>query len=456
MKENRNQPKKNKNSAQQQMDTIKKILWIGGAGLFVMIMMTLIVSYFVTKDKKQPSKLPKDPISNEETQDAGKTIKSLGVIWSIDDGERSIDLYDIEKEEKLILHIGRGVELKDQYGQAMTLSKLRTGDIVQLQYVQKDNKNQVESLRISAETWTHQNITQLQIDKEQKQIQVGSNRYHYNDALITRYKNQSFDLNQLDPVDQVTLTGYKNQVWLIVLEKSHGYVTVENYQQYEEGTLDIDTNISIPLKEANQIPVLEGLRKVVIQQKDKEPYITNIMVEAGKISTIKPGEVQAKTGAVELQVNVSDYDLYINGVHQMNAVQPLNLEYGEYEISIRKTDYADWSGTLSVHQPYTKVKVDLIQNAKFIHIQTNPSGAEIYIDDNFSGYTPVSIPIKLGEHRVLIRKEGYHPKEYTINIQTDTQDVHYTFPPLEPKEAEEPPAEDKIEETQEEEKEETR
>ncbi|NLL71428.1 MAG: PEGA domain-containing protein [Epulopiscium sp.] len=435
MSQSKNKPKKNTNSARQQMDTIKKILWIGGVGLVVMIITTLVVSYIVTKDKKRPSpELEKQLTPVEEEKKNNKVSKVLGVIHHIEDEDGRVEIYDIEKEGKLTLFVDGTVELKDQYGQAMTLSQFRTGDIVQVKYAEEGQKNKPEYMKISSETWIHQNINNLKLNIEQKQIQVGSSTYHYTDALVTRYKNQPFDLTTLDSIDEVTLKGYKDQVLTIILEKSHGYVTVENYEKYEEGTIEIDTNIVLPLKEANQVPVLEGIHKIVIHQADKQPFTTQIMVESGKNSIVNPGETPPKVGALEFQVNVKGYDLYIDDTQQPVSTQPMNLNYGEYKVVIRKQDYEDWTGTIKVHQPYTKVKVDLIQQAKFIHMQTNPSGAEIYIDDNFVGYSPVSTPLELGEHKVLLRKEGFQSKEHTITIKKDNEDVYYTFPPLEPKE----------------------
>ncbi|NLP45610.1 MAG: PEGA domain-containing protein [Epulopiscium sp.] len=431
MNRNKNRSRKNKNSASEQLNIIKKILWIGGIGLIVMILSTLLVSYIITKDKENPSLERKKPsVMEDKTKQTEKKV--FGVIHHISDEDQLIELYDIEEEKKVYLVVDITTEMKDQYGQAMTLSQFRVGDIIQVKYIQEKDKNKSKYIRISAETWNNPNINNVKLDQEQKNIQVGNHYYHYTDALVTRYKNQPFDLASLDLIDEVTIKGYGDQVLTIILEKSHGYVTVQDYDQYTEGTLEIGTNILVPLQEANEVPIPEGIHKVVINREAKQPFTSQIMVEAGKTVVINPGETPAKIGTLELQVNAKDYKLFIDEIEQSNSTKSVELDYGEHTILIQKTDYEDWTSTIEIKQPYTRIKIDLIQKAKFIHIQTNPSGAEVYVDDNYVGYSPISTPLEIGEHKILIRKEGFESKEHKINIREDNQDVYYTFPPLEP------------------------
>lgn len=64
-----------------------------------------------------------------------------------------------------------------------------------------------------------------------------------------------------------------------------------------------------------------------------------------------------------------------------------------------------------------------------IHI-TEPSDTEVYFDGDFLGTTPVSLTKVSGEHTIILRKDGYETKTYTVNISSDQIDSYYSFPAL--------------------------
>ena len=47
----------------------------------------------------------------------------------------------------------------------------------------------------------------------------------------------------------------------------------------------------------------------------------------------------------------------------------------------------------------------------FLSLNSDPAGAEIYIDGRDSGQvTPARITVNAGQHRIALRKEGFKPK----------------------------------------------
>lgn len=50
-------------------------------------------------------------------------------------------------------------------------------------------------------------------------------------------------------------------------------------------------------------------------------------------------------------------------------------------------------------------------------IDSSPSGAEVYVDDNFAGYTPLTYGTRPGRHDIRIQLSGYDTYRESVNLQ---------------------------------------
>lgn len=64
-----------------------------------------------------------------------------------------------------------------------------------------------------------------------------------------------------------------------------------------------------------------------------------------------------------------------------------------------------------------------------IHIM-EPSQTEVYFDGDYIGTSPVTLTKVSGEHTIILKKDGYVTKTYTVNITSDQIDSYYSFPAL--------------------------
>ncbi len=56
-----------------------------------------------------------------------------------------------------------------------------------------------------------------------------------------------------------------------------------------------------------------------------------------------------------------------------------------------------------------------------IRISTDPEGSVIYIDDKangVAGYTPTALPVKPGNYRIIVEKEGFEPIEELVSVES--------------------------------------
>lgn len=59
-----------------------------------------------------------------------------------------------------------------------------------------------------------------------------------------------------------------------------------------------------------------------------------------------------------------------------------------------------------------------------------PDGVEAYLDGNYIGITPISFNKVPGNYVVTLRKTGYQPRSYTLQIDEEQKDVNYSFTDL--------------------------
>jgi hypothetical protein len=108
---------------------------------------------------------------------------------------------------------------------------------------------------------------------------------------------------------------------------------------------------------------------------------------------------------------------------------PLNIELPikNYDLKIQKEGFADHIETIKIAEASTttinKKLTVLISSPKMarITINTDPSGAAVFINGESIGTTPLEHPnITLVSHQILIKKAGYFNIDFPITLNSDT------------------------------------
>ena len=99
-------------------------------------------------------------------------------------------------------------------------------------------------------------------------------------------------------------------------------------------------------------------------------------------------------------------------------VEPLDIFVGiSGDVSVKLRFYLD-SG-------YT-----VIRDAATLEITSDPDDAEVYIDDEYVGRTPLTVTLLSGTHTVVIKKEGYLPYSTTLTLDAgDVRTIHAELKP---------------------------
>ncbi|NLM13389.1 MAG: PEGA domain-containing protein [Epulopiscium sp.] len=421
--------KKKKSSAKAQSDFIRFMILTGLGGLFILVLTLFIVASTMTKKntKIKEEEAPAEDKTPVESKATGEMEEVIGVVLK-DAGNDSITILNVENEKQIVLQIENGVEMKDIYGQSMSLREFKVGDMIETKY---DKGSMVPKyLRITGEAWEQDRLKNIKINLEGKTIEIGNNIYTYTNNLISMYKGEPISLDQIDSIDELTLRGYKNYVWFIDVKASHGYINVTASQD-EEGMVEVDNGMSVSIKEAKNIAVTEGAHKVVIKKEGYEPIVKNVQVDAMQTVNIDLGEMQKKVGKLKVVAKgVSDYKVFINNV-EYPGNETILLEYGDYHLVVKKEGYKDWNKDFKMNEESIRIDVDLqkeeVPQLVKVSIDTNPTGAEVYIDDSFMGISPMETQLPYGEHKISLIKDGYSPLHIPISLGETQKQRSFLF-----------------------------
>jgi hypothetical protein len=125
------------------------------------------------------------------------------------------------------------------------------------------------------------------------------------------------------------------------------------------------------------------------------------------------------TGSVSVQSYPSGASIYLDGNFQGNTYPNdyfdiVGVSTGTHSLMLRKPGYYDYTTSISVTGGGIKYVSGTLtpQTAPATtgkaNVMSGPSGAEVYVDNLFRGYSPVLVPdLAAGTHSITLKMSGY-------------------------------------------------
>ena len=147
-----------------------------------------------------------------------------------------------------------------------------------------------------------------------------------------------------------------------------------------------------------------------------------------KLSSKGYGMEVADENLVQITFNLNKSEVFIAldnsaPIMQQEKVAVYKIPKGEHSFTFSKNGFQDTSKPVNAQQDETiNVTMQAGQTASrlklpgFIDITSEPSGAEIFINDQKMGVTPTTIELTAGEHTLKLRKNLYHTYSGTFEL----------------------------------------
>jgi len=124
-------------------------------------------------------------------------------------------------------------------------------------------------------------------------------------------------------------------------------------------------------------------------------------------------------GSISVNSNPQGARVYLDNAYKGNT--PLNIRdvaTGRHKIRIMLSGYEEWTSDITVSSSrVARVTADLKPQAEYgsISINSEPQGADIYLNDKYEGLTPLNLQdIPAGNYMVKITLPGY--KEWVDDV----------------------------------------
>ncbi len=338
--------------------------------------------------------------------------------------EEEILVYDITEEEQRTLLLSEKTKIIDEDGREVAYGGVAVGDLF-LAEVGKDGET-VVSIDYSSTAIQTRKATGFEADTKKRTLTNEEDTFAYDKKAIFLYDEEEVEPRDLEPCDLLELKMVEDIVWSVEVLEYHGYIVVENAKEIKNGTIQLDEEEAIPLKEADRIPAREGTHTVTVTGDNIETREDTILVTVGEEFTYDLSKAQEKVGVIIVNADVSDYKLYINGAL---TESPAVLPMGEYDLVILKNGYKEWNQHVTLDQSSLTVHAELTRDMQYgtLTVTADTDGAWVYINGEEYGVAPMQVNLPYGSYNVQVEKDGYDTFRQSVSIQSSTASLHATM-----------------------------
>lgn len=300
------------------------------------------------------------PIEEEATRSTAVFSGAcFGVIVDIDTLENTISLLDLVINTEVQFGYSGGTFIMDKYGKDISISQLAIGDIVEGGY--DTGTRMLKELQKSDQAWENQSVTNFTINKLQHTIQIGKSLYEYTDQLVIVSDGRRLSSpSEISNQDELLVRGSENTIHSITILKGHGYVTLSNAEDFENGIVMVGSRIARKVTDGMVIEVPEG-EYILEISKDGVGGRQNILVVKNEETNVDVGALKGEskqTGSLRFMLKPEGAKLYIDN-KETDYKELVKLYYGSYKIRIEAEGYVPYNGDLLVSENYQRREIQL-------------------------------------------------------------------------------------------------
>lgn len=334
-----------------------------------------------------------------------KVVQNPGEIW----------LYVPEKVRRItIAHPQLGV-LRD-YSFSIPVQKART-------YLLRLTTGTVTT--VVQKTVTSQYL-QFNVEPREALVEVGGTIWNTVDGVARRFVPFG------DYDYRIFLNGYSTEVGLVKvndpdkksivnvkLTPSYGWIEVGDFDELKGAKVYIDDAYigTAPVKSSSLIAGNHTLR---ILQPMYQPFDTVVSIIPGKTYRTAPYLIPC---FARVTISAPDgVEIWINGEQRAIGSWSGNLEDGDYTIEARRPSFRPFVTTCTIDskkepKKHITLEAPTPMGGK-LDVSVLPDGADVFLEDNYVGKTPLFLQkVLVGNRIVTVKKEGYTTQRFEVNVQ---------------------------------------
>lgn len=199
----------------------------------------------------------------------------------------------------------------------------------------------------------------------------------------------------------------------IILKQAYGWLNI-NCEGNEKLTIDGNP---ISFSPGKDIELDSGHYQITLDKPHYKTYRHDIEITDSTRLEISP---KFELNAKELQfISHSDAEIWLDDVKVGSREWKGLVDYGAHIIECKleghKTTSLSFTCNANTLSPIPLESPDPING--FVKVNTEPAGAEVFVDGKIVGHTPCTHELIIGEHKVTIRMSGYNTVEQKVLIK---------------------------------------
>ncbi|MEE1322564.1 MAG: TonB family protein, partial [Bacteroidales bacterium] len=213
----------------------------------------------------------------------------------------------------------------------------------------------------------------------------------------------------------------------IDLEPAFGYLKI-NTTPENDAEIEINGELQEDKTPLTSKKLKSGTYTVQAFKSMFESQPISVKVEDGKTTEININLV-SNSSIVEITCQDKDAEIYIDGTRRGEGEFKGQLKEGMHRLEVKKANHLTFSKsfTITKSQNFTEhiAKLEAIYGK--LNLNSTPDDANIYIDGEHMGKTPMIITqILIGNHNIKLQKQGYKNFESEITIE-ENKIADYNF-----------------------------
>jgi len=163
-----------------------------------------------------------------------------------------------------------------------------------------------------------------------------------------------------------------------------------------------------------------GRHEVEVRLSGYQPYRVTVNPRPGeRVQVFAQLVPEPRQGTLAVTSTPSGAEVYLNGALRGRTPLSLALPEGRYEVELRLSGYEPHRTRVEVRRGETTrldVRLNPIRTGTLL-LESSPSGAEVYLNGQLRGRTPLRLTLDEGTYRVELRLPGYEPYAASVRVE---------------------------------------
>ena len=226
----------------------------------------------------------------------------------------------------------------------------------------------------------------------------------------------------------VTAEGYHPLVTTVTVDERDSQ-TLELQLQALPGLISIDSvpagaSVSVDGESVGKTPLLdlplpEGEHQLLLEEARHLPLQQSLQVTGRNVRQQLQLELAPAWAGVTVDSLPTGASILLDGEPVGKTPATVEILQGEHPLMLQLPAFADWQQTLHIRagEDQDLGRVDMQPAAGELQLSSVPSGANVTLDGDFQGQTPMTLEVSPGrEHRLAVFKPGYQRYNGTVEL----------------------------------------